>query len=115
MNRASLLMAVLLSVFGISASAQTESKIQISVQDGALFVVDGQQYRTAASFVWPAGSKRILQFIGRSFPDESRIFTFSGWRDNQGLLSPTSDLVQTITANPQVTSLTAEVGIGYRV
>src|SRR5437764_831732 len=114
MNRAVLLLGVLLSAFEISAWAQTQSMIRISVPEGALFVVDGQQYRTTANFTWPTGSKHILQWIGGTFPDEGRMFLFTGWRDNLGLLTPTEDLVQTITADPRVTELkTGE--LAYRV
>src|SRR5437763_13928116 len=101
MKRILLLLLVLFSGFGISAWAQTQSTIRISVGEGAKFLVDGQQYTTAANFIWPTGSKHILQFLEEqpSIDAPVRYGGFSGWIDNKGVLHPPQDPVQKITAN----------------
>src|SRR5579863_1524112 len=126
MNRLCLL--VLFSLSGFYANAQTFSTITISTNPGgARFSVDGQPYISAATFNWPAGSSHILAFITdpplpnqssgtvqTSF-DGSTAYSFSGWKDNAGLLSPGASPIQTITANPAITSIQAQLAVAYRV
>jgi uncharacterized protein (TIGR03437 family) len=47
--------------------------------------------------------------------DGSVAYAFGGWQDNRGLVQPSSDPVQVITANPAVTSYTATVTPNYRI
>jgi uncharacterized protein (TIGR03437 family) len=85
-------------------------------------------YNKAATFVWPAGSKHLVAFLTdppllgqpantaiQTSPDGSVQYAFSGWLDNAGLLIPTGDAVQTITADPRITSIKANLTVGYRV
>jgi len=126
MNRLPLL--VFLAASGLSLHAQTFSTITIqTVPSGARFYIDGQVYASAATLVWPAGSKHIVSFLIDSAaaqqttapiqtsPDGSVQYVFSGWVDNAKLLVPTSDPVQTVTADPRITTLTATLSVGYRV
>jgi len=129
MNRLSLV--VLLSVAGASLHAQTIlSTMTIStlpVSD-ASFSVDGQLYNQAATFTWPAGSKHLVVFITDPVlpgqPPNTVVQTaaqgdvqylFKGWIDNNALTQPTLDPVQTVTADPSITSLTATITISYRL
>ena len=94
---------------------------------GPEFMVDGQRFTGTQVFVWPEGSKHIVQFLlsvtgdGDILPYQSSGFTdltrwaFSGWKDNLGLLVPSGSTVQTITATPLLTSLIAQVTTTYRV
>jgi len=90
--------------------------------------VDGQVYSQAVTLNWVAGSKHLLVFLTdpplpnstttsscQTSVDGSTVFCLTGWKDNAGLLQPTSDPVQTITANPQITTITAGVQVSYRV
>jgi uncharacterized protein (TIGR03437 family) len=125
MNRLSLL--VLVAATGFCLQAQTYSSITIStVPSGATFYVDGQAYISAANLVWPTGSKHIVSFqLDPATPgstvetqtstDGSRQYTFNGWTTNNGLLVPTTDPVQTVTADPSITSLTASLSVAYNV
>lgn len=128
MNR--LVPLVLLSLGGICLQAQAQqSTITIStVPSGARFAVDGFIYSQAATFVWQAGSKHILVFVTdpvlpgqpvntsiQTSPDGGTQYAFTGWTDNAGLLIPVGDPVQTITADPHVTSLKATLTVNYRV
>lgn len=125
MNR--LFPLVLLSVVGMGLQAQTTfSSMTVSVvPPGASFSVDGQVYNQAANFVWPAGSKHLVVFITdptagattliQTGPQGDVQYVFKSWNDNAGLIQPTSDPVQTVTADPSITSLTASVQINYRL
>jgi len=91
-------------------------------------MVDGQVYTQAVTLNWPAGSEHLLVFLTdpplpdqtantsvQTASDGSAQYVFSGWVDNAGLLVPTSDPVQTITANPAITTLTATLTVSYRI
>jgi len=126
MNRLSLLL--FLSFSGLCLQAQNFSTITIStVPTGARFYVDGQLYAQTVTLVWPTGSKHILQFAtdaslsGQSNAavqtslDGSTAYVFGGWTDNAGLLQATTDPIQTITADPSVTTITANLTVSYRI
>jgi uncharacterized protein (TIGR03437 family) len=128
MNRLSILF--LLSLGGLCLQGQVSTSITISTNPaGARFQVDGTTYGKAATFSWPQGSEHIVVFITdtpvagasnsttlvQTSIDGTTQYGFTGWADNAGLLQPTGIPIQTITANPAVTTLTANVTISYRV
>ena len=128
MNRLSLF--ALLSVAGIGLQAQTTlSTMTISTSpSGARFSVDGTVYNQAATFTWPAGSEHLVVFITdpalpgqpantsvQTAPQGDTQYIFQAWVDNLALTQPKQDPVQTVTADPSITSLTATVQIGYRI
>src|ERR1700730_6994278 len=127
MNR--LYLPVLLLLTGLCVSAQTSGTITISsLPNGARFMVDGQVYSQAATLNWPAGSTHLVVFItDPPVPNQTANgiiqtsssgafqYSFSSWTDNLGLLVPGTDPVQTITANPGMKTLTANVTVSYRV
>lgn len=89
-------------------------------------MVDGQVYVAMQTFSWPSGSKHILQFlldqtstgqptVIQTAVDGSAQWSFGGWKDNAGLLTPSTDPIQTITADPAVTSIIATVTVAYRI
>jgi uncharacterized protein (TIGR03437 family) len=93
------------------------------------FYVDGQLYQGTATFVWPQGSKHIVQAVsnapaGFTCPgvlstqlnsNNETIVLFTGWKDNTGVLIPAADPIQTVTADPTITSLTASITLAYRL
>lgn len=122
MNRSSILL--LLSLGGLCLQGQTSSSITISTNpSGARFQVDGVTYNSAVTFSWPEGSEHVLVFItdppltsGTTNPlqtDGSTQYSFAGWEDNNGLVQPTTVPVQVVTANPAITSFTANVTVAY--
>ena len=127
MNR--LCLPIVLLLTGLCAQAQTSSTITISTVPSAVrFSVDGQVYSSAVTLNWPAGTKHLLVFITdpplpnqtttsfiQTALDGSVQYSFSGWADNAGLLIPTTDPVQTITADPRITSLKANLQVSYRI
>ncbi|MCC6590049.1 MAG: hypothetical protein IT168_25375 [Bryobacterales bacterium] len=118
-----LFLTAIVLAFTPAVSAQTTSKVTVSTSvKGAKFRVDGQTYVVDTTFDWPSGSKHVLEFPvsvelgGLQYSDLFNArYTFSGWADNQGLLSPAGDLVQVVTAHPAVTSLTANISVEYLV
>src|SRR5579863_4392823 len=82
---------------------------------GAQFSVDGAVYSSAQTFLWPAGSKHILDFLGGPLPsdivlstpssyvqrtqDQKTIYSFAGWVESSGLLHTNSAPVLTVTAD----------------
>jgi uncharacterized protein (TIGR03437 family) len=126
MNRSSLLL-LLLSLGGLCLQGQTATSITISTNpQGPRFQVDGTTYTAAASFIWPTGSTHYVVFITdppvngstglvQTSLDGTTAWAFTGWEDNNGLVQPTAVPIQVITANPAVTSFTAQVTVAYRV
>ena len=91
-------------------------------------MVDGVVYSNAVTLNWGIGTKHLLVFItdppiaGQSSAtsiqtssDGSTQYAFTGWIDNASLLVPTTDPVQTVTANPAITTLTANLQVAYRI
>ena len=55
-----------LGIFIASAAAWAQSAVSVKVglsANGPVFYVDGQQYNTQQIFLWPVGSKHIVQFL----------------------------------------------------
>ena len=127
MKRLALYLFPILGVSSLMGQAPSSGQITISTQPAvARFYVDGQLYIGSASFIWPAGSKHILQFVTDTLPsgqstvfqtslDGTTQFGFGGWKDNSGFLTPSTDPVQTITADPRVTSITTTLAVLYKV
>jgi uncharacterized protein (TIGR03437 family) len=126
MNRLSLLL--LLSIGGVSLQAQTSSSIRISTNPpGARFEVDGTLYNQAVTFSWPEGSEHVLVFVTdpplagqtgglvQTSLDGGTTYALTGWVDNNGLVQPKADPVQVVTANPSITSFTAQLVVAYRI
>ena len=121
MNRLLFLTLFLLTCLGLEA--QTFSTIQIgTVPNGARYIVDGQTYNYTQTFVWPTGSAHVLVFVGdtqggsvQTSLDGLTEYQFTGWEDNNGYLVPTTSPIQTITANPAITSITANLTVFYAV
>jgi uncharacterized protein (TIGR03437 family) len=81
-----------------------------------VFQVDGADYRGAASFLWPIGSKHILtapvRLLDENFPtprcqywvpDNSTRWCDFGWKENTGFSQASSDRYQTITVGADTT------------
>jgi uncharacterized protein (TIGR03437 family) len=126
MKRSIWLITVLI-LASIVASAQSVSSTIIGLSlPGPTYYVDGQAYTTQQVFLWPTGSKHIVQFLvsvdaqGNELPFQSfngdiARWTFGGWKENTGLLTPAGDPAQTITADPTLTSFIGQVTVSYRV
>jgi len=124
MNRLSILL--LLSLGGLCLQGQSTSPTTISTNPpGATFQVDGTTYSRTVTFSWATGSQHLLVFItdpplaGQTTntlqTDGSTQYAFNGWVDSANLLQPTAVPIQEVTANPAITSYTANVTVSYLV
>ncbi len=127
MNR--LTLPLLLAFGGLCLQAQTSSTITISTNplSGAHFLVDGTLYTSTTTLNWPSGSQHTVVFLTdptlpgqvassvQTSLDGGTKWVFSGWIDNLALIQPTADPVQVITANPAITTLTAQISVSYRI
>jgi uncharacterized protein (TIGR03437 family) len=107
--------------------AQSVSTIDISTSvAGALFQVDGTLYTSSAVFAWPTGSTHIVEFplstsnseTGTNFQTSQNgniEYSFGGWSANSGAVSPPAGNFVTVTAEPSLTSLVANVSVSYLV
>lgn len=88
--------------------------------NGPLYIVDGTGYQATQVFVWPVGSKHIVQFPfsldsnGNALPyqsvaNDTMRFTFGGWTANNPNFNQGSNPAVTITAEPGFTSFIASV------
>ncbi len=126
-NLLRLLSGCLLLCGAIAAQNTSISSIRISTApEGGRFYVDGLPYVAAQVFLWPQGSKHIVQF-----PTEANLngastgcqvsqnlqyqYCFSSWSDSSGALTASTAPDQTITASPSVTWLQASLNVTYRV
>jgi len=129
---------ILLTTLGLLASFGAQAQSSTSIRIGTtftslsganpVFMVDGVSYTSPQTFVWPVGSKHIVVFPYSLAGDgitslnyqsasyDSIRYFFAGWTPNSTVtLSPGQSNIQTVTADPSVTSLTANVTAQYRV
>src|SRR6185437_9039164 len=89
-----------------------------------LFIVDGTIYANNQVFEWPEGSKHVVQFLlsvdtnGQTLSYQSAAndtvrIAFGGWQPSNSIL-PTATAI-TVTADPSLTSLIANVSFTYQV
>ncbi|HEU0142848.1 MAG TPA: hypothetical protein VFQ79_24215 [Bryobacteraceae bacterium] len=71
----------------------------------APFRVDGRDYVGGATFLWPKGSKHIIEAVETRSPFAGTRYVLKEWRDASNNLVPYSAPVQTVTADPAVPSL----------
>ena len=108
--------ACLLLLAGAAAAAETLAVVRVQSSPANVpFRVDGQVYRGPASFVWPAGSKHTLgaEAIGDVTLTRTR-YNFRRWMaGGTGILPSLPEVV--ITADPAISTYTAEFGVEYEL
>src|SRR5579872_1831932 len=136
MKRTSLLIGLLLFACAIAGAQVTSVRIGtnfLAPGNSALsgsnpaYIVDGTVYTSPQNFTWPVGSKHIVEFLlsvdangnvlgYQSTLSDSIRYGFAGWVTNGAVtLGPLSSAVQTVSADPSLTSLIAQVTATYRV
>jgi uncharacterized protein (TIGR03437 family) len=118
-----LFLAVLLVLLVFPATVRGQATTEFTVSTsipGARFKVDGQDYISQARFNWPVGSRHVLEFPvaldlgGYQFNALFTVrYSFGGWMDDRGLLSPGAERTQVVTASPEVKSYVANVSVEY--
>jgi uncharacterized protein (TIGR03437 family) len=108
--------------------AQSISSVMIGTvpgNAGIVFAVDGVNYVATQTFLWPTGSKHILQFVftqdnsGNATPYQASLdgkteYFFTGWTANGASLANGLSTV-TLTADSSLTSVIASLNIEYQV
>ncbi len=82
-------------------------------------------YTQAVSFNWPTGSEHVVVFVtdpplaGQTVnlvqTDGPVAYALTGWEDNKGLVQPSAVPIQYITADPSITTFTANVSVAYLI
>jgi len=103
----------------VRAQAVTSVLVKASVPT-MKFKVDGREYIGSASFLWPVGSKHILDVFvrddGFQYNDvNSSRSSFTGWTDNTGKLQTGTATSIVVTADPSISVLTANFNIEHLV
>lgn len=80
--------------------------------NGIRFFVDGEPYRSAQTFLWPAGSKHTIYVETDQFLLPGQRSRFNGWSDSTNTLTFSGDTI-TVTANPAITSFKATFTTEY--
>ncbi len=82
---------------------------------GAMFYVDGQSYTSAATFLWPQGSKHTISIIPVQAASTFKAqYDFTGWTDSTGILTGTNP-IQIVTADAGITWYKASLTLQYAV
>ena len=87
----------------------------------AKFYVDGFLYTGSASFLWPTGSKHVLQFAfvnddGYQYNDQRNSrFQFGAWQTDQSGQTAISSNFLTVTAGPGLSRITGQLGVQHLV
>lgn len=103
------------SAAGLYAGNAVSSTAVYTQPAGAPFYVDGQQYTSAATFLWPQGSKHALSIVPvqETYTNNTQ-YAFTGWKDSTGILT-TTDPVVIVTADPGITWFEATLNLQYAV
>ncbi len=123
MNRVKWLILLTVISFG-GAWGQNVSSVQVgTVPIGAAFSVDGISYLQTQVFLWPAGSKHIIQFPYTEGPNGTTLpyqlsndgltqFIFGGWTAGGVTLNSGSQNI-TFTASPNIPSVIATLSENF--
>jgi len=122
MNRAKWLILIIL-ISCVGAWAQNSSVQVGTVPIGAAFSVDGVSYLSTQVFLWPKGSKHIIQFPFTQGPNGTTLpyqlssdgltqFTFGGWTAGGISLGGGAASV-TFTADPSIPSVLAALSENF--
>jgi uncharacterized protein (TIGR03437 family) len=115
----------ILACAGLFAQGISTVKVGTSVE-GPYFYVDGQQYTSTQIFLWPTGSKHIVQFplsvapTGDELPyqagNNSNVrYSFTGWKTNGPNIAPNGSTTQVITADATVTEVIGQITANFLV
>lgn len=127
MNRAKWLILILLVLCGGAWAQSTVSSVIVGTSPvGAAFSVDGVNYLSNQTFLWPQGSKHIISFIFSQATNGTSLgyqvssngqtqFIFSGWAMNGSQTIGAGSPTVTITADPSISSVTASLQENYLV
>jgi uncharacterized protein (TIGR03437 family) len=98
---------------GYSAAQSGGSGTRITVQPGVEYFVDGQGFHGPTAFVWPVGSKHVLQVASPIQHDlvNKTTYVFGDWEWDGGTLPGGATV--TITAGPPLTEVRGTFTVSY--
>lgn len=80
---------------------------------GSLFRVDGIEYTSSATFLWPVGSKHVVDVRPQQYSATlTQRFNFNSWTDSSNTLNSTNPTL-IVTADPAITNIKATVTLEY--
>ncbi len=112
------LTALLFLAPAVNAQTVSATKVYTSIPN-VRFKVDGLVYFGAASFLWPQGSKHIVEY----FVDETGVqynplltsrYGFKSWTDSTGKINSDGRIIA-VTADPAISSYLANVAVEHQV
>ena len=108
--------ALMATVLPVNSQTMVGVRIQTTFP-AAEFYVDGAKHLGQAAFLWPEGSKHMIEVRWVDQPDASGTtrLTFKGFVDNRTLLLPVASPIQQMTVDPLVTSYVINFQREYRV
>lgn len=110
-----LVLLVSFSACGLYAQATVSSTTVYTQSPGATFYVDGQQFTSSATFLWPQGSEHTLSIspFQQAYSAQTQ-YTFTGWKDSTGILQ-SSNPVLIVTADPGIAWFEATMTLQYAI
>ncbi len=98
------------------AFAQTNVSTRIVTQPNGLYVqVDGQTYQTPLTFLWPEGSRHVLQAYDQETHLGLERYLFSNWTTNKGSIVSEDPKIVIVTANRDITQIDANFTTAYLI
>lgn len=85
---------------GLEAQEPVTSFRVYTEPPNAPFRVDGRDYAGGATFLWPAGSKHVVEAVETKSPFSGTRYVLKEWRDASNSVVPYGAPVQTVTADP---------------
>jgi hypothetical protein len=123
-----LILLALSTVAGLRAQTRTSTTIGATVGTnfGPAFIVDGTTYISTQTFEWIVGSTHTVDFplsldqslnqtTYQSAQNDTVRFNFGGWSANTNSFPNQGGNIIQVVAEPQLTTITASVGITYLV
>jgi uncharacterized protein (TIGR03437 family) len=107
-------------------SVKIGSNLPFPTPNGPQFFVDGTSYISTQVFEWVQGTSHVVQFplsldpnlnatTYQSWAQDNIRYSFIGWAANTPLFHSSSDPVVVVTADPALTTLTANVTVQYKL
>src|SRR3954451_1890639 len=129
MSKVTLLLEITaIALITFNAANAQENKVSITPEpQGVTYRVDGQLYYSASSFVWPTGSKHLLEFVvqgcktepidtpGYQYDETCNVrYTSPSWVDGRGQVASTVP-VYVYTADSVISNVRLITGVEFRV
>lgn len=112
----SILLMLLMLGCGIATAQEPVSQIRVGTSvPNVRFQVDGVDYQSTQTFFWSRGSKHIISLVpNQDSRSAGTRYIFSGWTLGDGSSFGQASTI-TVTADPSITSITANVTVEHTI